>query len=85
MKEIHFLPEETIEARFNIKDDEGVVIEMMGKITDGMMGTGFLYTNKESITIGVGCMLIGLQGEREPQRALRAAGDASSAIRRSRR
>ena len=57
MKEIHFLPQETIESRFNIKDDEGVVIEMMGKITEGMMGTGFLYTNKDSLTIGVGCML----------------------------
>jgi electron transfer flavoprotein-quinone oxidoreductase len=22
-----------------------------------MMGTGFLYTNKDSLTIGVGCML----------------------------
>jgi electron transfer flavoprotein-quinone oxidoreductase len=30
---------------------------MMGKITKGMMGTGFLYTNRESLTIGVGCML----------------------------
>lgn len=29
----------------------------MGTITDGMMGTGFLYTNKESLTIGIGCML----------------------------
>lgn len=57
VKEIHFLPQETIEARFNIGEDEGVVIEMAGKISAGMMGTGFLYTNKESITLGVGCML----------------------------
>ncbi|WP_234085445.1 FAD-dependent oxidoreductase [Azonexus sp. R2A61] len=57
VKEIHFLPQETIEARFNIGEEEGVVIEMAGKISAGMMGTGFLYTNKESITLGVGCML----------------------------
>ncbi len=57
VKEIHFLPQETVEARFNISGEEGVVIEMAGKITQGMMGTGFLYTNKESITLGVGCML----------------------------
>ncbi len=57
VKEIHFMPEELIQQRFNIKDDEGVVIEMIGKITDGMMGTGFLYTNKDSITLGIGCML----------------------------
>ncbi len=57
VKEIHFLPQETVESRFNVSGDAGVVIEMVGKITKGMMGTGFLYTNKESLTIGVGCML----------------------------
>lgn len=57
VKEILFLPEEVIQQRFNVKDEEGVVIEMMGTVTDGMVGTGFLYTNKESLTIGVGCML----------------------------
>jgi len=57
VKEILFLPEEVIQSRFNIKDEEGVVIEMMGTVTEGMVGTGFLYTNKDSLTIGVGCML----------------------------
>ncbi|PRX21717.1 electron transfer flavoprotein-quinone oxidoreductase [Paraburkholderia sp. BL18I3N2] len=57
VKEILFMPEETIGQRFNVGEDDGVVIEMVGRITDGMMGTGFLYTNKESLTIGVGCML----------------------------
>ncbi len=62
VKEILFMPEETIRQRFNIGEEEGVVIEMIGKITDGMMGTGFLYTNKESLTIGVGCMLGDFKG-----------------------
>jgi electron transfer flavoprotein-quinone oxidoreductase len=57
VKEILFLPEEVIQQRFNIKDEEGVVIELMGTVTEGMVGTGFLYTNKDSLTIGVGCML----------------------------
>jgi electron transfer flavoprotein-quinone oxidoreductase len=57
VKEILFMPEEVIQQRFNIKEEEGVVIELMGKVTEGMVGTGFLYTNKESLTIGVGCML----------------------------
>ncbi len=61
VKEMLFLPQETLESRFNIKEDEGVVIEMMGKITDGMMGTGFLYTNTDSIALGVGCMLSDLK------------------------
>lgn len=57
VKEILFLPEEVIAQRFQLKEDEGVVIEMMGSVTEGMVGTGFLYTNKDSLTIGVGCML----------------------------
>lgn len=57
VKEIHFMPRETVEERFNIRKGEGVVIEMLGKITQGMMGTGFLYTNSDSISVGVGCML----------------------------
>jgi len=57
VKEILFLPEETIRSRFNVGEEEGVVIEMVGKITEGLVGTGFLYTNKESLTIGVGCIL----------------------------
>jgi electron transfer flavoprotein-quinone oxidoreductase len=57
VKEVLFMPEDTIRQRFNIGEESGVVIEMVGRITDGMMGTGFLYTNKESIAIGVGCML----------------------------
>lgn len=57
VKEMHFLPREVIEARFNLKGDEGVVIEAMGTITDGMTGTGFLYTNQESISVGIGCIV----------------------------
>jgi len=57
VKEILFLPEETIQSRFNVGEEEGVVIEMIGKITEGLVGTGFLYTNKDSLTIGVGCIL----------------------------
>ncbi|MBN9461258.1 MAG: FAD-dependent monooxygenase [Burkholderiales bacterium] len=57
VKEMHFLPKHTIEERFNISGNDGVVIEMFGKITKGMVGTGFLYTNKESISLGIGCMV----------------------------
>ncbi len=57
VKEMHFLPQETIESRFGLRGDEGVVIEAMGTITQGMTGTGFLYTNRESISIGIGCLV----------------------------
>ncbi|CAN5243797.1 FAD-dependent monooxygenase [soil metagenome] len=57
VKEMHFLPRETIEARFNLTGNEGVVIEAMGTITKGMTGTAFLYTNEESISVGIGCIV----------------------------
>ena len=57
VKEIHFIDPALIEQRFQVKDDEGVVIEIMGKVTGGMVGTAFLYTNKESLTIGIGCLI----------------------------
>jgi electron transfer flavoprotein-quinone oxidoreductase len=57
VKEMHFLPSEVIQARFNLKGNEGVVIEAMGTITAGMTGTAFLYTNQESISIGIGCIV----------------------------
>jgi len=61
VKEMHFLPRETIEARFNLKGDEGMVIEAAGTISQGMTGMGFLYANKESISIGIGCLVSDFQ------------------------
>ncbi|MCA1910022.1 MAG: FAD-dependent monooxygenase [Magnetospirillum sp.] len=57
VKEMHFLPQDVIESRFNIGEEEGVVIEVAGSVTVGMVGTAFLYTNKESIAIGIGCLV----------------------------
>jgi electron transfer flavoprotein-quinone oxidoreductase len=61
VKEMHFLPEETIQQRFNIKGNEGVVIEAAGTISHGMTGMGFIYTNKESISLGIGCLVSDFQ------------------------
>jgi electron transfer flavoprotein-quinone oxidoreductase len=57
VKEMHFLPRETIEARFNLHGDEGVVIEAAGTVSNGMTGMGFVYTNKESVSVGFGCLV----------------------------
>ena len=57
VKEMHFLPQETIDARFNLQGGEGVVIEAIGAISKGMTGMGFIYTNKESISLGIGCLV----------------------------
>jgi len=71
VKEILFIDPELIQQRFGIKDDEGVVIEIMGKVTKGMVGTAFLYTNKESLTIGIGCLISDFKkGECPPYKML---------------
>jgi electron transfer flavoprotein-quinone oxidoreductase len=64
VKEMIFLPKETVESRFNLSGQAGVVIEMMGSITEGMVGTGFLYTNKDSLSIGIGGMLSDMKAQR---------------------
>ncbi|WP_439373381.1 FAD-dependent oxidoreductase [Bradyrhizobium sp. DASA03120] len=61
VKEMHFLPRETIEARFNLRGDEGVVIEAVGTISRGMTGMGFIYANKECISLGIGCLVADFQ------------------------
>lgn len=57
VKEMHFMPRETIEARFNLDGDAGVVVEAAGTISKGMTGMGFVYTNKESLSVGIGCLV----------------------------
>lgn len=57
VKEMHFLPQDVIEQRFNIGEEEGVVIEAIGTVTQGMLGTGFIYTNRESLAVGLGCIV----------------------------
>jgi len=57
VKEMHFLPQEVVESRFNLKGNEGVVIEAMGTVSAGVSGLGFIYTNKESLSIGIGSLV----------------------------
>ncbi len=57
VKETIALPREKIEDRFNLEGDEGVTIEFMGQTSLGMAGMGFLYTNKETLSLGIGVMV----------------------------
>ncbi|MEK6543408.1 MAG: FAD-dependent monooxygenase [Elusimicrobiota bacterium] len=61
VKEVLSLPKEKIEDRFNVEGDEGVTIELFGGITQNMLGYAFVYTNKETLSIGVGCKLSDLR------------------------
>lgn len=55
VKEILALPREAIQERFGLEGDQGSTTEMVGDITKGMLGYAFLYTNKESLSLGIGC------------------------------
>lgn len=55
--EVINLPKAKINERFNLEDNQGCTIEMFGDSTKGNLGTAFLYTNKDSVNIGVGTTL----------------------------
>ncbi|GLI35146.1 FAD-dependent oxidoreductase [Desulforhabdus amnigena] len=57
VKELIELPEEVIDARFNVEPGNGVTTEILGEPTWGMNGVAFLYTNKSSISLGIGANL----------------------------
>nr|WP_295969729.1 FAD-dependent oxidoreductase [uncultured Bacillus sp.] len=55
--EVINLPKEKINDRFNLEENQGCTIEIFGDSTKGNVGTAFLYTNKDSLNIGVGTTL----------------------------
>lgn len=46
-----------IEERFNLPAGKGTALEIFGESTWGMLGYGFIYTNKDSLSIGTGALL----------------------------
>ena len=59
VKEVLALPAEVIEDRFGLAPGEGLDIEMIG-CTRGIPGGGFLYTNRDTVNVGVVVSLTGL-------------------------
>ena len=60
-KEVIELPPGVIEDRWRLNPGEGAAQLFMGECTKGMMGGAFLYTNKESISLG---MVVGMEDMR---------------------
>ncbi|MGE7270709.1 FAD-dependent oxidoreductase [Brevibacillus panacihumi] len=58
--EVLKLDRKIIEDRFSLEGDQGCTFEIFGDSTKGILGTAWLYTNKDSLNIGVGAMLSGL-------------------------
>ncbi len=52
-KEVIQLSKEQINDRFNCSDEEGAAWLFAGTPSDGYMGGGFLYTNEDTISLGV--------------------------------
>ncbi|MFA5835689.1 MAG: FAD-dependent oxidoreductase [Bellilinea sp.] len=53
VKEVIGLPREVIEERFHLSGNEGAAYNIVGYATRGVPGGGFLYTNRESLSIGL--------------------------------
>ena len=56
-KELIALSADVIEARFALPAGMGTALEIFGESTAGLLGYGFIYTNKESLSIGTGALL----------------------------
>ena len=52
-KEVIELDRGVLEERFNLEGNEGVARLFMGDVTSGKFGGGFLYTNQESLSLGI--------------------------------
>ncbi|MDS0256671.1 FAD-dependent oxidoreductase [Thermoplasmatales archaeon AK] len=54
VKQVIKLPEKTINERFNLREKEGFAGEyVLGYLPDTVEAGGFLYTNKDTISVGV--------------------------------
>lgn len=71
LKEVIALPPEKIEDRFNLEKGEGAAHLFVGEATKGRFGGGFLYTNRESLSLGV---VIGIRDLMEENPPLEAPG-----------
>ena len=53
VKEVIRLPRQVIEDRFLLKGNEGVAFELVGSASKDVNGGGFIYTNRDTISIGL--------------------------------
>jgi len=68
-KEVIEVDRKVIEDRFNLEGDEGVARLFMGEVTRGKFGGGFLYTNKESLSLGI---VVGIKDLTEEEPLIKA-------------
>jgi electron transfer flavoprotein-quinone oxidoreductase len=66
VKEVIALDRAVIEDRFALRGDEGATYEYVGSITGDVKGGAFLYTNRESLSLGVIVQIASLAERRQP-------------------
>lgn len=79
VKETLALPKQVIDERFGVRGTDGVDIEILGG-TSGVNGGGFVYTNLDTVAIGVVLKLPKLAAQRRRPEDIIAALKAHSAI-----
>ena len=58
VKQVIALKPDVIRARFGLSgEDKGLAVSVLGDVSLGLPGMGFVYTNKASVSVGVGVML----------------------------
>jgi len=65
IKEVIRLGQSVVEERFQLNGLSGFANEFVGISTDGVEGGGFLYTNRDSVSIG---LVVGLDDLRQKQK-----------------
>jgi len=68
-KEVIELDSTLIEERFGLEGNEGAARLFMGEVTRGKFGGGFLYTNKDSLSLGI---VVGIKDLMEDSPAVQA-------------
>jgi len=66
VKEVIELGKDVIDERFGLTAREGAAYEYFADATPGMLGDGFIYTNMDSLSVGVGVVISELYGHRNP-------------------
>ncbi len=65
------VPEETLESNFGVGEEEGSARLFAGNLFDGVRGGGFLYTNRDTLSVGTVFHLDALEEAKvEPHRLL---------------
>jgi len=78
-KEVLSLPRQEIEKRFGLQGNDGADIEIIG-CTQGIPGGGFIYTNLDTVAVGVVLSLPGLTAAKKRPEEIIAGLKAHPAI-----